>query len=86
MPLTDREMAILDFERTWWTQPGSKEAAIRQCFDLSGSRYRSMLNGLLDSEDALAYDPLVVRRLRRRRDDRRRSRYEGRSTEQRRTR
>jgi hypothetical protein len=46
--------------------------------DLSPARYYQVLSELLDSVDALAYDPLVVRRLRRLRDRRRRARFEGR--------
>jgi hypothetical protein len=79
MALSDRERAILDFERTWWTQPGPKEVAIRERFELSPTRYYQLLHELLESPDALAYDPLVVRRLRRLRDRRRRARYESRS-------
>ena len=77
--LTDRERAILDFERSWWSEPGRKELAIRERFDLSTTRYYELLNELLDSAEALGYDPLVVRRLRRLRDRRRRARFEGRS-------
>ena len=79
MPLTDRDRAILDFERGWWSEPGPKELAIRERFDLSSTRYYEILNELLDIPDALDYDPLVVRRLRRLRERRRRARYEGRS-------
>jgi hypothetical protein len=79
MALSERERAILDFEREWWTQPGSKEESIRRRFSLSATRYYQLLGGLVDSDDADAYDPLVVRRLRRGRDQRRRARYEGRS-------
>ena len=79
MALTERDQAILDFERTWWTQPGPKEIAIKERFDLSPTRYYQVLNELLDSAEAMAYDPLVVRRLRRFRDRRRRARFEGRS-------
>jgi hypothetical protein len=79
MALSDRERAILDFERTWWTQAGPKEVAIRERFELSPTRYYQLLHELLEAPDALAYDPLVVRRLRRLRDRRRRARYEGRS-------
>ena len=75
--LTDRDRAILDFERSWWSEPGSKELAIRERFELSATRYYQILSELLEDADALAYDPLVVRRLRRLRDRRRRARYEG---------
>lgn len=81
MALSDRDRAILDFERSWWTEPGPKELAIRERFDLSPTRYYQVLTDLLESSDALAYDPLVVRRLRRMRDRRRRQRFEGRSAE-----
>lgn len=82
MGLSDRDRAILDFERCWWAEPGPKELAIRARFDLSPTRYYQVLSTLLDSPEADAYDPLVVRRLRRLRDRRRRARFEGRSTGQ----
>lgn len=77
--LTDRERAILDFERSWWTEPGPKELVIRTRFKLSPTRYYQLLNEILNEPEAMGYDPLVVRRLRRVRDLRRRARYEGRS-------
>jgi len=77
--LSERERAILDFERTWWTESGPKEVAIRTRFAFSPTCYYRLLGLLIDSPDAVSYDPLVVRRLRRIRDRRRRARYEGRS-------
>jgi hypothetical protein len=82
MALTDRDRAILDFERTWWTEPGPKDTAIRERFELSGTRYYQLLTELLDEPEALDYDPLLVRRLRRARDRRRRARDEGRPESQ----
>ncbi|HSL59203.1 MAG TPA: DUF3263 domain-containing protein [Acidimicrobiales bacterium] len=79
MSLTDRDRAILDFERSWWTQTGPKEIAIRERFELSATRYYQILAELLDHPEALEYDPLVIRRLRRMRDRRRRARFEGRT-------
>jgi len=78
--LTDRDRAVLDFERGWWLLPSSKAAAIRARFDLSPTRYYQLLTVLLDDPDAAAYDPLVVHRLRRARLRRRRARVEGRTT------
>lgn len=78
MALTDRDRAILDFERSWWTQPGPKETAIRERFELSATRYYEILNELLEDADAMDHDPLLIRRLRRLRDRRRRMRFEGR--------
>ncbi len=75
MALTKRERAILDFERTWWQGTGSKEAAIRGHFGLSTTRYYQLLNELLEETAAMEYDPLVVRRLLRLRDRRRRSKF-----------
>jgi hypothetical protein len=79
--LTERDRAILDFERTWWSQPGPKETAIRERFELSNTRYYELLNDVLEDPDAMDYDPLVVRRLRRLRERRRKQRFEGRSIE-----
>ena len=79
MALSDRDRAILDFERTWWTQPGSKESRIREELALSSTRYYELLAGLVESPDAMSYDPLVVRRVRRLRAARRRARLGGRS-------
>ena len=73
--LDQRERDILDFERDWWKLPGSKERAIRERFGLSRARYHQVLGGLLDRPEALAYDPMLVRRLRRMRETRRRKRY-----------
>lgn len=81
MALTERDRAILDFERSWWSEVGPKELAIRERFELSTTRYYEILAEILDSPDALEHDPLVVRRLRRLRDRRRRERTEGRSAE-----
>jgi hypothetical protein len=75
--LTDRDQAIIDFERSWWNESGPKEALIRERFELSAARYYQILNELLESTAAYEYDPLVVRRLRRLRDRRRRARHEG---------
>jgi hypothetical protein len=58
--------------------PGPKDQAIRDTLSLSPTRYYELLADLLDSEDALEYDPLVVRRLRRIRERRRKARWEGR--------
>ncbi len=82
MALTDRDRAILDFERSWWTEAGPKDSAIRERFELSGTRYYQLLTELLDDPEALDHDPLLVRRLRRVRERRRRARVEGRPMSQ----
>jgi hypothetical protein len=82
MALTDRDRAILDFERSWWTEAGPKDTAIRERFELSGTRYYQLLAELVDDPEALDHDPLLIRRLRRVRDRRRRARVEGRPMSQ----
>lgn len=72
--LDERSRAILDFERGWWRFAGAKEQAIREQFDLSATRYNQLLNALVDDDEALAHDPMLVRRLRRMRAARQRQR------------
>ncbi len=72
--LDERSRAILDFERGWWRFAGAKEQAIREQFDLSATRYNQLLNELVDDDEALAHDPMLVRRLRRMRAARQRQR------------
>lgn len=69
-PLGERDQALLDFERNWSAHAGHKDAAIRARFAISSARYYQLLNRLLARPGALAYDPLTVRRLRRRRAQR----------------
>ncbi len=71
------DVQILDFERRWWRHAGSKEEAIRDEFQLSAVRYYQRLNDLLDEPEAIAYDPVLVKRLRRVRASRRRARASG---------
>jgi hypothetical protein len=78
MALTDAQCSLLDFERTWWLQPGSKAEQIRSRLGFSSSSYYRALYALVDLPDAAAYDPLTVRRVRRRREQSRRERIEGR--------
>lgn len=72
--LDRREREILAFERQWWKYAGAKEQAVRELFDMSATRYYQVLNALMDKPEALAADPLLIRRLRRLRTGRRRTR------------
>jgi len=72
--LSERDHQILDFERNWWKYAGAKEAAVREQFDMSATRYYQVLNALIDRPEALEADPLLVRRLRRLRAARQRQR------------
>jgi hypothetical protein len=72
--LSERDRAILAFERQWWKYAGAKEQAVRAQFDLSPTRYYQVLNSLLDRPEAMVADPMLVKRLRRLRATRQRSR------------
>ncbi|MBP2365467.1 DUF3263 domain-containing protein [Pseudonocardia parietis] len=72
--LDRREREILAFEAQWWKYAGAKEQAIRELFDMSATRYYQVLNALVDKPEAMAFDPLLVKRLRRLRSSRQRTR------------
>ena len=72
--LDERTRAVLDFERSWWLEGGTKQRRIRERFGISATRYQQLLIGAIDRAEALRYDPMLVRRLRRLRESRRRMR------------
>jgi IS4 transposase len=72
--LDETEQRLLAFERSWADRVGNREAAIRAEFGVSSARYYQMLYTLIDSPIAVRHDPLLVRRLQRLRDSRRRAR------------
>lgn len=65
MAITERDKAILDFERMWWADVDAKSQAIQARFEVSPARYHQLLGEILSDPEALKLDPLVVRRLRR---------------------
>jgi uncharacterized protein DUF3263 len=73
-PLGERERSVLAFERHWWRHAGAKEEAIRRQFDLGPTAYYQLLSRLIDDPAALAFDPMLVKRLQRQRAARRRQR------------
>lgn len=79
MEPSERGREILDFERSWWSIPGTKKAAIRERLGISVTRYYRLLNDLIDDPAVVKYDPLVVKRLQRTRMRRRRARLVGRT-------
>ena len=74
--INERQQAMLEFERTFWTFDEPKELLIRARFQCSADEYYAELNELLDQPEALEHDPLMVRRLQRQRLRRRRERFE----------
>jgi len=72
--LSRQEHELLAFERQWWRYAGAKEQAIREQFGISATRYYQILNDVIDRPEALATDPMLVKRLRRLRSGRQRAR------------
>ena len=70
----DKERQILEFERFWWKYAGAKERGIKESLDMSATRYYQLLNQIIDKPDAVAYDPILVKRLQRLRAFRQRER------------
>jgi len=77
--LSDRDQRILEFERQWWKYAGAKEQAIRDLFDMSATRYYQIVNTVIDTQEALAFDPMLVKRLRRMRAARQQARSDKRA-------
>ncbi|WP_425588354.1 DUF3263 domain-containing protein [Streptomyces tremellae] len=61
--MSDRDRAVLAFERRSWPGPGAKERAVRERLGMSPTRYYQLLNALLDDPAALRHDPVTVNRL-----------------------
>jgi len=72
--LDERSQQILAMERLWWKYAGAKEQAITKQFSISPTNYYQLLNQLIETDAALAYDPMLVKRLRRLRTTKRRVR------------
>jgi len=72
--LSERDMRILAFERSWWRLAGAKERGILEIFDVPVTRYYQLLNELIDRPEAAEFDPVLVTRLRRQRSRRQRLR------------
>lgn len=67
--LSDREIAILEFERRWWLDTSARNEHIRGEFGVDPVRYFQQLNRLIERPEALDFDPVLVRMLLRRRDE-----------------
>lgn len=68
--MTDDDRRILEFADRWWRNAGAAETAVKDELGLSPVRFYQRLNRLLDSPEALAEQPVLVRRLCRIRDQR----------------
>jgi Protein of unknown function (DUF3263) len=72
--LSERDMRLLAFERGTWRSAGAKEQAITETLGITATRYYQLLNELIDSAEALVFDPVLVKRLRAQRARRQRMR------------
>jgi hypothetical protein len=61
--LSESDMRILAFERRGWRTPTLKEQAISDILGLTATRYYQLLNELIDRPEALAFDPVLIKRL-----------------------
>jgi Protein of unknown function (DUF3263) len=68
--LSELDMRILAFERSWWRFPGAKEREILEVLGMPVTRYYQLLNVLIDRPEAAEFDPVLVARLRRQRSRR----------------
>lgn len=81
--LTPLEVDVLRFEEENPRHTSLKEERIRRSFDRSAAQYYQILGTLIEDPEALAYDPVLIARLRRlrdsradRREERRRQRFD----------
>lgn len=66
--LSDRDLKILTIEKQWWRYTAAKERAVREQLGLSATQYYLALNALLDNPAAAAAEPMLVNRLRAKRE------------------
>lgn len=67
--LSEVEQRMLEFMKKNFKYKGARDFAIQREFELNSIEFFQRVNALLDSEAALAYDPILVERLRRARQN-----------------
>jgi len=70
--LDELSKKILDFETKHWKYAGAKEVAITEQLGLQPTHYYQLLNRLVESDQALAHNPMLIKQLRGKRSTRRR--------------
>ena len=63
--MTDVEKRMLELAGARWRYAGSLEQVVRDELGISLTRFWQRVNQLCDTEEALAYSPVLVNRLRR---------------------
>ncbi len=61
--LSTEEKAVLEFESSWWLQPGPKDQAIEFSLGLTAAGYYEALLALVGRPEAMRHDPLTVKRV-----------------------
>lgn len=74
LTLTDTEQKLMRIWSKSWTYLGAMETEIREQTGLSKTQATQIINRLIDTEAALAFDPLTTKRLQRLRSQRQLSR------------
>jgi hypothetical protein len=72
--LTDQERGVLVFEAQGWPSVGEKATCVHAAWGWSLTHYEQTLQHIIDLPAAVVFDPVLVNRLRRLRDQRRRAR------------
>lgn len=62
--LSEAEVVLIDFERSWWLRPGPKDQSIEFDLGLSSAVYYDRLLGVVTRPEAYAHDPLTILRVR----------------------
>jgi hypothetical protein len=75
--LSERHAAMLDFERSWWSNDEPRDQIVRARFQCSPEEYDAEITIVLENPDAVEHGPLVVRRLKRLRLRARKARTDG---------
>lgn len=69
-PLSERDVLVLQIMKKHPRSQGAREREARELLGLTGTAFHQLVNALIDTEAALAHDPLLVHRLQRIRDGR----------------
>lgn len=61
--LSDEDRIILEFERSWWLEPGPKDQAIEFTLGMSSAAYYERLIAVVGLAESSLVDPLTVARV-----------------------
>ncbi|HEX9863697.1 MAG TPA: DUF3263 domain-containing protein [Acidimicrobiia bacterium] len=61
--LSDEDRIILEFEGSWWLEPGPKDQAIEFTLGMSSAAYYERLIAVVGLAESSLVDPLTVARI-----------------------